>query len=62
MLYSGFENNIMLSLDITRERLRSQGFSIMQKYFIPKLKKRGIKQNIIDRFFIDNPAAVLNKE
>ena len=63
MIKNGFLNNILLSLDTTRERLKAYGgkigLSYLLKNFIPHMKKRGVSQKEIDIMMIDNPQKAL---
>lgn len=60
MVEHGYEDRILLSLDTTRERLKSYGGSIGLDYiltnFIPLLKSYGLSDNMIEKFTISNPA------
>lgn len=64
MLESGFEDQILLGLDTTRERLKAYGGSIglehMINSFIPLLKRNNVSENTIHAFFVRNPAMALN--
>ena len=57
---SGFEDNIMMSLDTTRDRLESYGgdpgLCYLLKTYIPELKKRGVSDSILKKVFVANPA------
>lgn len=63
MIKQGFENNILLSLDTTNERMKSYGGNIgldyLIKKFIPLLRKHKISDKIIDKMTKDNPASAL---
>jgi len=60
MVSHGFENNILIGLDTTRERMKSYGGKIgldyIQSTFIPLLKRYGLKSEVIKKIVIDNPA------
>ena len=66
LLEHGCEDRILISLDTTRERMKSYGGNIGLDYinnkFIPLLKEKGIRNEIINMMTRDNPARVLNKE
>jgi phosphotriesterase-related protein len=57
---NGHENQILLGLDTTRERMRSYGGAIGLDYmltsFLPLLRSFGIDNDIIGKFTISNPA------
>jgi predicted metal-dependent phosphotriesterase family hydrolase len=60
LVEEGFEDQILLGLDVTRERMRSYGGSTGLDYlvnnFIPLLKRAGLGDEVISKFFIRNPA------
>jgi phosphotriesterase-related protein len=60
MVFAGFENRLLMSLDTTRARLASYGGSPGLCYiieeFIPLLKSRGLTERQIGLFFVENPA------
>lgn len=60
LVEDGFANQILLGLDITRERMKSYGGVIGLDYlmnsFVPLLKKAGIGDEVIAKFMIHNPA------
>ena len=62
MVKAGYGNRILLSLDTTRERLRSYGgtpgLTYILDVFIPLLLKRGLSETHIRSFFTENPARV----
>jgi phosphotriesterase-related protein len=64
MLGAGFEDNILLSLDTTRERLKGYGgvpgLAGMQNHFVPRLKAAGVTRDILDKIFVQNAARVLD--
>jgi phosphotriesterase-related protein len=59
----GFENQILIGLDTTNERLKSYGGSIGLDYimdsFQPQLKKYGIGDELFHRFTVINPMRAL---
>lgn len=61
MVDAGFEDQLLLGLDTTRERLASYGGGIGLDYlktsFVPKLLKSGLPAGCIRKMTIDNPAA-----
>lgn len=63
MIDWGFEDQILLGLDTTRERLKSYGGNIGLSYilniFIPKLLDSGISKNVIEKLMIYNPSTAL---
>ncbi len=56
----GHENQILLGLDTTSERMKNYGADLGLDYiknvFIPLLKSYGLKEQTIDKFTIHNPA------
>lgn len=60
LVEDGFADQILLGLDVTRERMRSYGGSIGLDYlmnsFIPLLKRAGLGDEVITKFLIQNPA------
>jgi len=63
MINSGYLGNILLSLDTTRERLKSYngdiGLSYILKRFIPKLIEQNIDRSQIKQMMIKNPKNAL---
>ena len=63
MIDKGYEDKLLISLDTTRERLKSYGGKIGLDYilteFIPTLKKHGIKDTIIKKITKKNPAKAI---
>ncbi|MFW5981491.1 MAG: hypothetical protein ACOCRU_02820, partial [bacterium] len=63
MVVAGYENQLLLSLDTTKRRLKSYGsdigLSYILKKFIPKLKKEGFSKNIIRKLTCSNPLSAL---
>jgi len=59
LIDQGYEDKIVISHDVhTRHRLRKyggHGYAHIQVNIIPKMLKRGISQEIIDKIQIDNP-------
>ena len=62
MLQNGYEDQLLVSLDTTRSRLKSYGGSIGLDYiitsFIPLLKQTGVSAEIIKKLFVSNPARI----
>jgi len=60
MLESGFEGSLLMSLDMTRARLKgyggAPGLDYILKSYIPELKKAGVDGKLLDKIFIGNPA------
>ena len=60
MVESGYEDNLLMGLDVTRVRLPSYGGSVGLTYildkFIPLLKNEGFPESILNKFFTVNPA------
>jgi phosphotriesterase-related protein len=60
MAEAGFAGQILMSLDSTRARLGayggSPGLGHIIENFIPLLKNRGLGEEFILRFFVENPA------
>ena len=65
LVKAGFEKQLLLSLDVTRSRLKSYGgapgLCHILDSFIPLLLKRGLTEAHIRDFFIDNPARVFSR-
>jgi len=65
MIDRGYEDKLLISLDTTRERLKSYGSNIGLDYilakFIPALKKYGINNDIINKITRKNPAEALTR-
>ncbi|WP_413303534.1 hypothetical protein AA0X95_26290 [Bacillus sp. 1P10SD] len=63
MIEAGYERQILLSLDTTRERLGAYGGSINLSYllnkFIPYLKERGCPEAILHILTVENPKQAL---
>lgn len=61
MAASGYEDQILMALDVTRERLVRYGGTVGLPYikerFIPLLLKNGIAERTVDKIFVKNPAA-----
>ncbi|MFP3088887.1 hypothetical protein LQZ21_00990 [Treponema sp. TIM-1] len=62
MLEAEYENQLLMSLDTTRARLRSYGgtpgLSYIRDEFIPLLRRRGVSETQIGAFFEGNPARI----
>jgi len=61
----GFEDHILISGDMARQSYFKSygggpGFDMIITKFIPRLKKQGWKQKLIDKIFIENPANYLS--
>lgn len=60
MLNNGLEKNLLLSLDTTRQRLRSYGGEIgldhLKVVFLPLLKARGVSERTLNEIMTINPA------
>jgi phosphotriesterase-related protein len=60
MTEAGFAGQLLMSLDTTRARLRayggSPGLCHILENFIPLLKHRGLGEEQIRMFFVENPA------
>jgi phosphotriesterase-related protein len=65
MIEAGFEDRILMSLDVTRARLASYGgipgLTHILHNFIPRLRRRGISETAIGRFFFRNPARIFSR-
>ena len=65
LLGVGYGDRLLMSLDTTRPRLKSYGgnpgLSYIIKEFIPFLRKNGISEVDIRRFFVENPARIFLK-
>jgi len=66
LIEAGYENQILLSLDTTRKRLKSYGGELGLDYlattFLPMVERSGISQVLIRKFMIDNPAQAFSKK
>jgi phosphotriesterase-related protein len=66
LLKSGYEKQLLMSLDTTRTRLASYGgipgLDYILNVFIPLLLQKGIEETQIRSFFIENPAQVFARE
>jgi phosphotriesterase-related protein len=66
MAAAGFAGQILLSLDTTRARLSAYGgepgLCHILKSFIPRLKGRGLTEDHIRMFFIENPARAFARD
>lgn len=66
LLELGYEDQIVLSLDITRKsylkKNNGHGYAHMFTSFVPKLEKLNISKNIIDKLLIYNIGQLLNIE
>jgi phosphotriesterase-related protein len=62
MVEAGWESRLLLSLDVTRARLKSYGgvpgLTYILESFIPLLHRYEISETQVRRFFVDNPAEV----
>jgi 5-phospho-D-xylono-1,4-lactonase len=63
ILAAGLEDHLLMSLDTTRERLKSYGGTLGLDYihtvFIPKMRAHGLGEALIKKITIENPAAAL---
>jgi phosphotriesterase-related protein len=66
LLNAGYEDRLLMGLDVTRARLKSYGgapgLAYILETFIPFLKKRGVTETQIRKVFCDNPAAAFSYE
>ena len=66
LVNSGYEKQLLLSLDTTRSRLRSYGgfpgLAYILDDFIPLLLKQGLTETHIRNFFIENPASMFARQ
>jgi phosphotriesterase-related protein len=64
ILDAGFEDSLLMGLDMTRSRLASYGGAPGLRYiidkFVPFLKGRGVSKEQIKKAFVDNPARVFS--
>jgi phosphotriesterase-related protein len=60
MVEHGYENQILIGLDTTRERLKSYGGTLgldyISKTFIPLLRNYGLPESAIEKFTVGNPS------
>lgn len=65
LIEAGYENQILLSLDTTRKRLKSYGGELGLDYlattFLPKLERGGVPKALIHKIMHDNPAKAFSK-
>lgn len=66
LLERGWENQIVLSQDISRKSYLStkgkySGYMTVMKDFLPLLKQKGISENLVKKLLIDNPARIFDK-
>ncbi len=63
MVEAGFEEKILLGLDVTRERLPayggSYGLTYLSESFLPRLREQGIEQAAVEAMMVANPARAL---
>jgi len=63
MVEAGFAGNILLGMDVTRERMPSYGGSFglahLAGSFLPRLAERGVSQETVETVMIANPARAL---
>ena len=63
MVEAGFEDRLLLGLDVTRERLPAYGgeggLAHLASGFLPFLRERGVAQQAITRMTVDNPRQAL---
>jgi predicted metal-dependent phosphotriesterase family hydrolase len=61
----GFEKQILLSADLTRKthwkKHGGPGYGLVLEDFIPRLKTKGVSQEMLDQFLIVNPARAFSK-
>jgi phosphotriesterase-related protein len=61
MIDCGFEDKLLMALDVTRDRMIHYGGHIglayIKKTFIPLLLERGLENQVVDKIFIKNPAS-----
>jgi len=64
LIRRGHENQIVMSLDLTRKshlkKHNGIGYTYLIDNFVPLLIESGIKGELIDKFLIDNPNRLLN--
>ncbi|WMC91339.1 phosphotriesterase family protein [Kineothrix sp. MB12-C1] len=65
LLEKGYEDHIVLSQDISRKSYLSaygnySGYMTVMKDFVPLLKKKGIKEEDLEKLLIRNPARILD--
>jgi predicted metal-dependent phosphotriesterase family hydrolase len=64
MVNLGFEDRILLGLDVTRDRMKSYGGEVGLDYlmttFLPLLDGAGISRKSVERFTVDNPRIALS--
>lgn len=66
MLDSGFEDQLLFSLDTTRARLKSYhaeavGLCYILETFLPILRQRGVDEKILRKLYCYNPRRILGK-
>lgn len=59
----GWENKILLSVDLTRQSHLKEnggiGYSYLLEEFVPKLLKNGVELEKIEKFLVENPKKIL---
>ena len=64
VLDSGGEDQLLFSLDTTRDRLRAYrpegvGLAYILETFLPAMRKAGITESQIRKISVENPAGIL---
>ena len=59
----GWENKILLSVDLTRQSHLKEnggiGYSYLLEEFVPKLLENGVELEKIEKFLVENPKKIL---
>ena len=60
----GYENQLLFSLDTTRERLKTYtpegvGLTYILETFLPAMRESGITERQIEKISVENPARIL---
>ena len=62
MLEAGYESRLLMSLDVTRDRLLSYGGTVglgyIRKTFLPALSRRGVSTEQLESIFVTNPGRI----
>lgn len=61
---AGFADRILLSQDVFLKMMLTRyggfGYAHVLRHFVPRLKRRGVEDAVIDRMMVDNPRAVFS--
>lgn len=64
LLEAGYEDRLLMSLDVTRARLKSYGGQVglcyMLETFLPRMRARGVTEGQLRKIFVENPARMFH--